>query len=145
MLPKHKNILISMISIVLAIFANYMGYVNGPFSITFTPIYIGIVSVLVIYKAEIDDKYRFILFCGFIVFYDLLVKFFAGGTHDSEGSGWIMGFNFLGLIIAFFIIIFKVFFDVKEKKKYLLYLVLAYIFLILYSFSTLQVGRTVDY
>lgn len=58
-----------------------------------------------------------------IIANDILIKIFAGGTHDWEGAEWITVFLFLGLFISLILIVVYGFIKQKNKKnEYFLHL-----------------------
>jgi hypothetical protein len=101
-----KNISIILLGFGIMIAANLAGHFFPPFSLMNSFIYINIVIGLVnlrLYKFnfKITIIYNFIL----LVINDLLIRLYAGGTHDSQGMAlcWVM-FH-LGFIIATIIMI----------------------------------------
>lgn len=79
-----------------------------------TPIVIGFITFLFL-SLNLKLIYRIIFIALAIIINDILIKLFAGGTHDSEGEGWITLFLILGLIISTIIAIIKISIDRKHK------------------------------
>ena len=118
-----KNILIIIFGLALLLISNYLGHIYPPFSISWTPILLGLFTILILFITNFRLAIKFGLITGMIIANDILIKFFAGGTHDWEGVGWITGFLFLGLIISSILAIVYGFLKEKNRKKeYFLYL-----------------------
>ena len=112
-----KNVLIITLVILLTLISNYLGHINPPFSINWTPILVGLFTVSIMYFTDFRILVKFILITSLIIINDILIKLFAGGTHDWEGVGWITAFLLLGLLISLAIIVFYGFTKRKNKKK----------------------------
>lgn len=80
---------------------NRIGNSNPPFSITATPILIPLICLGINYGL-IKRSFRLFVIIGFafLLINDLLIRFYAGGTHDSEGNGFIS----LSFLISYLII-----------------------------------------
>ena len=61
---------------------------------------------------------------------DILIKIYAGGTHDYQGLGFILAFTILGLIPSFLYFVFKIY-KRNEKMEYKIIAVLLFIVLII--------------
>ena len=112
-----KNILIITFGLVLLLTSNYLGHNYPPFSISWTPVLLGLFTGLVLFATNFRLAIKFGLIIGMIITNDILIKFFAGGTHDWEGVGWIMGFLFIGLIISLILAILYGLIKQKNRKK----------------------------
>jgi hypothetical protein len=88
-----------LISFALIIINNVLGHYFSPISILLTPVVIGIISVL-ISRLNIPIILVVLLVIASILFNDILVKLFAGGTSDFEGAGFINLFLIIACIIA---------------------------------------------
>ncbi len=138
-----RNILIITIGIILTLISNYLGHIYPPFSIDWTPILIGLFTGLVLYFTNFRLIIKFSLIIGLIIFNDILIKFYAGGTHDWEGVGWITVYLLLGLIISLVIIIIYGFTNQKENKKEYFLLIFAFsVLLFLYLSYFDSIGMT---
>lgn len=102
------------IGIILIISSNLFGHFVGIFSIFLTPIVVGTITYLFL---SLDYKliYNIFLIVFAIITNDILIKLFAGGSHDSEGEGLISAFFLLGLIVSTAISIIKISLDRKHK------------------------------
>lgn len=119
-----KNILIITLGIATLLISNYLGHVNPPFSISFTPVLIGLFTGMVLFFTDFRLSIKFGLITGLIILNDVLIRLYAGGTHDFEGLGWIAGFLFIGLIISLIeIIIYGLIKQRNKKVKYFLYVI----------------------
>lgn len=112
-----KNKLIIITGIILLLISNYLGHIQPPFSISWTPILIGLFTGLVLFITDFRLLIKFSLIIGMIISNDVLIKFFAGGTHDWEGVEWITIYCFLGLILSLILIIIYGFIKQKKNKK----------------------------
>ncbi|MGS0747375.1 hypothetical protein [Halpernia sp. GG3] len=97
---QTKQILAIVTGLTGIIISNIIGHFSPPFSILWTPIVLtGIIAGVnyPLYKADFTKT--IIYNYGLLLFNDLFIRFYAGGTHDKEGKGWI----FLLFAIAFII------------------------------------------
>lgn len=95
---RTKYLLIIAIGLIVIIVNNILGHYYGPFSITWTPLILifiiaGINYPLYRYNFLLAIVYNYIL----LLLNDVLIRLFAGGTHDHIGRGWVM----LAFISAF--------------------------------------------
>ncbi len=95
-----------IIVLLIIVITNILGHYLPPTSIMLTPITVGLLTGLLI-LTELKIGYRILLITLAIIFNDICIKKFAGGTHDLEGAGFINGFLIIGLIISTVIIIIK--------------------------------------
>ena len=138
-----KNILTITIGVLLLLISNYLGHVYPPFSISWTPFLIGLFTGLVLFVTNFKLVAKFGFIVGLIISNDVLIKFFAGGTHDWEGVGWISMFCFLGLIFSFIIILLYGFTKrVQRKKEYYIYVIISIVILITYLSYFDSLGMT---
>ncbi len=99
---KDKNILAIGLGFTLITVSNIIGHFAAPFSIFVTPILLTIIIAGInshLYKSNflLTVLYNF----GLLLFNDLFIRFYAGGTHDQEGKGWIFLFFAIAFILAF--------------------------------------------
>lgn len=88
-----------LISVGLIVFNNVLGHFAPPSSIFLTPIVVGATTVLLA-TSSFNFPLRLLLILLAVITNDILIKFFAGGTHDSEGAGWINLFLIIGIVIS---------------------------------------------
>lgn len=93
------NILIGIIQLVLVILCNIEGNRNPPFSVLATPFLIFTILISGIFQYK--ENYKVSIIYHYILFLlnDFLIRRYAGGTHDLEGSAAIMMLSFIGYII----------------------------------------------
>jgi hypothetical protein len=99
---KDKHILVIGLGIALVIVSNIIGHFAGPFSIFVTPILLTLIIAVLnfqLYKSNflLTVVYNF----GLLLFNDLFIRFYAGGTHDQVGKAWIMLFFTIAFVSAF--------------------------------------------
>jgi hypothetical protein len=95
-----------ILALLLIVLTNILGHYFPPTSIMLSPLTIGLLTGLLIYT-DLKIGYRILLITLAIIFNDICIKNFAGGTHDLEGAGFINAFLIIGLIISTIIILFK--------------------------------------
>jgi len=132
-------------SLVIVIANNIVGHFFAPNGITFTPIVLILISVLIgLLNTELTSIWKSILLAGLIGLHDIGIKLYSGGSHDNEGLGWVHGFLFIGLIPAYGILIGGIF---KTKSESILKKIIAIIlfpliiWIHLELFSGLGLGR----
>jgi len=94
------------LSFIIVVITNILGHYFPPTSIMFSPLTIGLLTGLLMFT-DFKIGYRILLVTLSIVFNDICIKTFAGGTHDLEGAGFINAFLIIGLIISTIIILIK--------------------------------------
>jgi len=104
------------IIIVLSLVAltNIIGHYFPPSSILFSPFTIGLLAGLLM-TTNFKVNFRILLLTIFIILNDILIKKFAGGTHDFEGAGFINMFLIIGVTLST-VIISLVISDLKDKS-----------------------------
>lgn len=107
-----------LISVGLIVFNNILGHFAPPSSIFLTPIVLGATTILLA-TSSLNFPLRILLILLAIVTNDILIKFFAGGTHDSEGAGWINLFLIIGIVVST-ITTFAIFIQKEKILKSLL-------------------------
>jgi len=115
-----RNSIIIVIGLIVLICSNYLGHTNPPFSISFTPVLIGSLTYISFFRSNFSLRSKFLIPLIFLILNDLLIRKYAGGTHDSEGNGWIIAFQGLGIIISEIIVITYFFKNRSVWKKILL-------------------------
>lgn len=127
------------------LFAN----IGAPFGILFFPLFLAVIPVAINYiflKANLYSRSLISILLVFIS--DLLLRKYAGGTHDSEGNGLLVLFFIIG-VITFIIseIIIAIFKQKKEAnkiKKMGLIIILQVLFVIAYINYFCCFGMTTD-
>jgi len=94
------------LSFIIVVITNILGHYFPPTSIMLSPLTIGLLTGLLMFT-DFKIGYRILLVTLSIVFNDICIKTFAGGTHDLEGAGFINAFLIIGLIISTIIILIK--------------------------------------
>jgi len=122
-----------------------IGHYLAPSGILLTPIVMTITTSLVCYKTN-NMKIVFIstLTYLFVAFNDILIKLYSGGSHDSEGLGWIQMMFFIGLLPTFGILLSTIFRNKEETISPKIIAVTIFIILIaghLKLFNSLGLGR----
>jgi hypothetical protein len=111
---KNKKELAIVSGIALIIISNVIGHSIPPFSILATPWVLTIVIAIInfpLYKTSFSKTviYNYVL----LLFNDILVRCFAGGTDDAEGKAWIS----VMFIISFLICTIVMFVYGSRKSK----------------------------
>jgi hypothetical protein len=115
---KDKNILAIGLGMTLVTVSNIIGHIAAPFSIFVTPILLTIIIAGInfnLYKSNflLTVSYNF----GLLLFNDLFIRFYAGGTNDQEGKGWIFLFFAIAFILAFITMIIYSFATAVNQNK----------------------------
>jgi hypothetical protein len=95
------KIILALLTLVLT---NILGHYFPPTSIILSPFTIGLLTVLILFTG-LKIGYRILLITLTIIFNDICIKKFAGGTHDLEGAGFINLSLIIGLIASTIIIL----------------------------------------
>lgn len=139
---KTKTILISL-GIILINHLN--AHFFAPNGITFTPIVVIIISVLI---GQLNDDLKpitkSILLAGLISIHDIGIKLFSGGSHDSQGLGWINLMLIIGVVPSFILLangVFKTKDEPKINKWNAIIIFPILIWFHLLIFSELGLGR----
>jgi hypothetical protein len=96
-----NKLIFVILGLTIIFISNLVGHFAAPFSIFVTPIVLPLVIGPInfpLYKAN----YYLTVFYGFgiLLLNDILVRLYAGGTHDDEGKGWIMLFFIFAFCIC---------------------------------------------
>ena len=113
---RDKNILV--IGVGLIIVSNIIGHFAGPFSIFATPFLLTVIIAVLnfqLYKSNflLTVAYNF----GLLLFNDLFIRFYAGGTHDQVGKAWISMLFSIAFVLAFIIMMVYSFTTVYSLNK----------------------------
>ena len=134
---NSKNSIILGLATLTVILNGLIGHFFAPMGIMLTPIAMTITTLFVcIGTSNIKLYWISILTFLFIALNDILIKLYAGGSHDKEGSGFILSFLVIGLVPTLIILLIKIFGYKDEKKAlktkvFILFIVLLVIHLIL--------------
>jgi len=122
-----------------------IGHFFAPSGIMLTPIILTITTALVCFGTK-NIKIVFIsaLTYLFVALNDISIKLYSGGSHDSEGLGWIHMLLFVGLLPTFGILLTTIFKHKEETLTDKIIAVALFVGLIaghLKLFSNLGLGR----
>ncbi|WP_210489419.1 hypothetical protein [Rufibacter aurantiacus] len=96
-----KFIITITLGLTLIIVSNVIGHYRGPFSILATAILPFIIVGVVNFRLY---KINFLatVLCGYgiLLLNDLLIRMYAGGTHDQVGKDWIFLFSFIAFVLS---------------------------------------------
>jgi hypothetical protein len=111
---SSREIQLVFLGVALIVISNILGNSNPPFSILATPWVLTIVIAIInfpLYKTSFSKTviYNY----GLLLFNDILVRCFAGGTDDAEGKAWIS----VMFIISFLICTIVMFVYGSRKSK----------------------------
>lgn len=107
-----------LISVGLIILSNALGHFFPPSSIFMTPFVVGTTTAFLA-TLSLNLLLRIPIILLAAITNDILIKFFAGGTHDFEGAGWINLFFIIGIVIST-IVSFAIFIQKEKPIKSLL-------------------------
>ncbi len=103
----------------LTVLANTLiGYLVPPNSIMLTPVILTITTALVVFGTTDIKPISLSLFTYlFVAANDILIKLYSGGSHDSEGLGWIHMLLFIGLLPTIGLLLAGIFKSKSEKLR----------------------------
>ena len=105
-----KTVPIFVICLLIIVITNFFGFILPPFSILAIPFTVSSLTVLVLFSGKYWLVLKTIIISILIVVNDLLIRTFAGGTHDAEGNGFIILFTYIALFfVPFFVVAYGVF------------------------------------
>jgi hypothetical protein len=123
----------------------FIGHFFAPNGIMLTPIVLTITTSLVCFGTKnIKTIFISLLTYLFIALNDISIKLYSGGSHDSEGLGWIHMLLFVGLLPTFGILVATIFRNKQEtltNKIIAFALFIGLIALHLQLFNNLGLGR----
>ena len=108
-----KDIKVIIIALFTVLISDFLGHVAAPFSILATPFIIGFISWIIFNKSRLHILIKTLIVISLIFVNDILIRFYAGGTHDSEGNAWILLMFYIALIIAGIVLLI---FGITNKK-----------------------------
>jgi len=115
---NQRTIISITIATILVITNGLIGHFLPPNGIMLTPVVLIATTSLVCFGTKnLNVIFMSILTYAFIALNDILIKLYSGGTHDSEGSTWILLFLFIGLIPSFIILLIAILTRVDEKPS----------------------------
>ncbi|ALJ00726.1 hypothetical protein [Rufibacter tibetensis] len=89
----------------------------APTGMMLTPVLLIIVTTLVCFKVtSINPIPLSLITYGLIALHDIGIKLYSGGSHDSQGLGWVHLLLFLGLVPSYVILVNSIFKD-KELNR----------------------------
>lgn len=88
-----------MVTLGMIIIVNLLGHAFPPMSIFLSPVVIALSAVLLL-GTGYGTLARVGLLFSAVVINDLLMKNMAGGTHDTQGAGWINLMLIIGVILS---------------------------------------------
>jgi hypothetical protein len=122
-----------------------IGHFLAPSGIMLTPIVLTITTSLVCFGTK---NFKTILISAltylFVALNDISIKLYSGGSHDSEGLGWIQMLLFIGLLPTFGILLVTIFRNKQETSANKIIAVVIFVGLIaghLQLFNNLGLGR----
>ena len=140
-----SNKIVLLLATLTVILNGLIGHFFASNGILLTPLVLTITTLLVCFCTKnIKVIYISILVYFFVALNDILIKLYAGGSHDNQGLGWIHLLLFIGLIPTFIILVVTVFKRKEETMISKIIAILLFIGLILLHlqlFSSLGIGR----
>lgn len=101
-----KKYLITGLALLIVVANVAIGHFFPPFGIMLTPFVLPIITMLVVFGPGTRPPISVSgLVVGLIALNDIGIKLFSGGTHDSEGLGWIHGTLIIGLLPSFLLLL----------------------------------------
>jgi hypothetical protein len=141
-MTNRNTLLIAFGIVILNIIIDHL---FAPTGMMLTPIILTLGSFLIAFMTiNIKPIWKSILIFGLVVLHDVGIKLYGGGSHDSEGQGWIHLLLFIGLLPTFGILMTTI---LRDKNESILNLVISIsifpilIFIYLHFFSDLGIGR----
>lgn len=126
-----------------------IGHFLAPTGIMLTPIVLTITTSLICFGTKnIKPILISALTYLFVALNDISIKLYSGGSHDSEGLGWIHVLLFIGLLPTFGILLATIFKNKEETLTNKIIAVVLFVGLIaghLQLFSSLGLGRYYSY
>lgn len=135
----QKTTLIGFLTLILLLIV-IIGHFLPPTGVLITPVTISLMAGVIIFtNNEFSILIKSILCYLYIGLNDIGIKLFAGGIHDSEGTGWIHVMLFIGLVPCFIMLLIGVFQDKGSTNWIKAISILVFILLI---FIHLQIFET---
>ena len=134
-----------VLAILTVILNGFIGHFFAPNGIMLTPIVLLITTSLICFGTKnVKPIFISILTYLFVALNDISIKLYSGGSHDSEGLGWIHMLLFIGLLPTFGILLAAIF-NSKEvtltNKIIAVFLFVGLIAVHLQLFRNLGLGR----
>ncbi|RYE12556.1 MAG: hypothetical protein EOP45_22640 [Sphingobacteriaceae bacterium] len=105
-----KNIIVIGLAALIVIFNALIGHFFAPNGILLIPLVLaGTTSLITFGTTKINVIWISVLCFLVVSLNDLLIKFYSGGLHDSEGQGWIHMLLFVGLIPTTIVLLISIF------------------------------------
>ena len=113
-----KKIFIILFGLTLVFLSNIIGHFAAPFSIMITPLLLSIIIGGLNFSLYKSTYYWTVLYgFGLLLLNDVLIRIYAGGTHDDEGKGWIMLFFIIAFLLSGLIMVFLHSIQTRQIKK----------------------------
>jgi hypothetical protein len=134
-----------VLAILTVILNGFIGHFFAPNGIMLTPIVLLITTSLICFGTKnVKPIFISILTFLFVALNDISIKLYSGGSHDSEGLGWIHMLLLIGLLPTFGILLAAIF-NSKEvtltNKIIAVFLFVGLIAVHLQLFRNLGLGR----
>lgn len=115
----NKNIFIIIaLGLLLIVVSNVIGHFAPPFSILITPILMTIIIGGLNYPIfRVSFNLTMLYSLGLLIFNDLFIRLYAGGTHDQVGKAWIMFFFLIAVALAIISMSVCAFMIVDKQKQ----------------------------
>lgn len=130
-----RNILPFIIALMLLLINGLIGHYYPPNGIHFTIILIPLVTgIICFFSKKMSSIFKSLSIALLVILNDILLKLYAGGTHDLEGLEWIHAFMYMGILIGFIILSINVMKNKEESiflkiSSILLFPLLVYVYL----------------
>ncbi len=127
------------------IFNLLLGHFFAPTGMMLTPVALTIATTLIVFGAKsLKPIFKTLIILGLIILHDIGLKLYSGGTHDSEGLGWLHLMLFIGLVPSYILTIVGIFQNKKaDKTEKILSIIIFPLVIVghLYLFGDLGLGR----
>lgn len=130
-----RNILPFIIALMLVLINGLIGHYYPPNGIDFTLILIPLITLIMCFASKnLNSIFKSLSISMLVMLNDILLKLYAGGTHDLEGLEWIHAFMYMGILIGLIILSINVMKNKEESiflkiSSILLFPLLVYVYL----------------
>ena len=116
-----NKLLFVVLGLTIIFISNFVGHFAAPFSIFVTPFILPLVIGAINFPLYKANYYLTVVYgFGLLLLNDILVRLYAGGTHDDAGKAWIMLFFIFAFSICVLTMTIFAFrhnkFDTDKKK-----------------------------
>jgi hypothetical protein len=136
------------IAISIVLINGLIGHFFAPSGIFLTPVVLTLTTWLIVAKTErLSVLWKSLLVFGCVALNDILLKLFAGGTHDNEGYAWMLLLMLIGLLLGYVIMLVNILRtqEVTAHKIIALVVFPLLVFVHLELSSNLGIGRSYWY